>query len=46
MPLTTSRNGVQATLDALAEIMRTITPATIEWEAPARLAAALADLLE
>jgi hypothetical protein len=46
MPLTTSRNGVQATLDALAEIMRTITPATIEWEAPARLAAALSDLLE
>jgi hypothetical protein len=46
MPLTSNRDGLQANLDALADVMRAITPVTVEWEEPAKLAAALADLLE
>jgi hypothetical protein len=45
-PLATNRDGPQATLDALADLMRRMTPATVEWEEPAKLAASLADLLE
>jgi hypothetical protein len=40
---TAHRDGMQPTLDALAEVMRTIEPTSVAWSAPADLVAAIAE---
>jgi hypothetical protein len=42
--LTNSTNGLQPTLDALAHVMRATPPVSVEWTAPALLAARLAEV--
>ena len=42
--LTNSTTGLQPTLDALAQVMRATPPVSVEWAAPAKLAARLAEV--